>query len=262
MSSEQAGKSRTSLSRPAYRLLLTAYAFAIAACTGSLSPLSHKLKIGQEPYVVFTAEGEGDTGDLFASPVGGGAVYQVTFTRLNEHLPRLNPDGSMLAFVRGDGAAAAVWVMNLINGAERRVTEPGSAEPEGLAWSPDSRTVYVRMATGVLAAAAPPGSPSVTALEGQARGAGDSALAVLVGDPVAGQVISCESGGGLCIRVGGESQPLDSVGVEPLRWGGDSVAYRVGDQFVVRPLGGGMTRALRWSKQLEHPRELTYFGPQ
>jgi len=248
------------VSRPAYRLLLTAYAFAITACTGSLSPLSHKLKIGQEPYVVFTAEGEGDTGDLFASPVGGGAVYQVTFTRLNEHLPRLNPDGSMLAFVRGDGAAAAVWVMNLINGAERRVTEPGGAEPEGLAWSPDSRTVYVKMATRVLAAAAPPASPSVMILEGLARGAGDSALAVLVGDPVAGDVVSC--GSGLCIRLGGESQPLDSAGTEPLRWGGDSVAYRVGDEFVVRPLGGGMTRALRWSKRLEHPRELTYFGPQ
>jgi len=248
------------VSRPAYRLLLTAYAFAITACTGSLSPLSHKLKIGQEPYVVFTAEGEGDTGDLFASPVGGGAVYQVTFTRLNEHLPRLNPDGSMLAFVRGDGAAAAVWVMNLINGAERRVTEPGGAEPEGLAWSPDSRTVYVKLATRVLAAAAPPASPSVTVLEGLARGAGDSALAVLVGDPVAGEVVSC--GSGLCIGLGGESQPLDSAGTEPLRWGGDSVAYRVGDEFVVRPLGGGMTRALRWSKRLEHPRELTYFGPQ
>ena len=248
------------MSRPAYRLLLTAYAFAITACTGSLSPLSHKLKIGQEPYVVFTAEGEDDTGDLFASPVGGGAVYQVTFTRLNEHLPRLNPDGSMLAFVRGDGAAAAVWVMNLINGAERRVTEPGGAEPEGLAWSPDSRTVYVKLATRVLAAAAPPASPSVTVLEGLARGAGDSALAVLVGDPVAGEVVSC--GSGLCIRLGGESQPLDSAGTEPLRWGGDSVAYRVGDEFVVRPLGGGMTRALRWSNRLEHPRELTYFGPQ
>ena len=26
----------------------------------------------------------------FASPVGGGTVYQVTFTRVNEHLPRLN----------------------------------------------------------------------------------------------------------------------------------------------------------------------------
>ena len=61
---------------------------------------------------------------------------------------------------------------------------------------------------------------------------------MLVGDPVAGQVISCESGGGLCIRVGGESQPLDSVGTEPLRWGSDSVAYRVGDLVVVRPLGG------------------------
>jgi hypothetical protein len=212
---------------PSHLLLLTSHVVFLASCTGSLSPLSHKLKIGQEPYVVFTAEGEGGTGDLFASPVGGGLVYQVTFTRLNEHLPRLNPDGSMLAFVRGDSAAAAVWVMNLINGAERRVTEPGGAAPEGLAWSPDSRTVYVKVATGVLAAAAPPASPSVTALEGQARGAGDSALAVFVGDPVAGEVISCESGGGLCIRVGGESQPLDSGGTEPLRWGGDSVAYRV-----------------------------------
>lgn len=243
-------------------LLLTSCAVLLSFCTGSLSPLSHKLKIGEEAYVVFTADGEGGSGDLFASPVGGGAVYQVTFTRLNEHLPRLNPDGSMLAFVRGDGPTVAVWVMNLINGAERRVTEQGSAEPQGLAWSADSKTVYVKVANGVLAAAAPPGSPSVTSLEGQARAAGDSALAVLVGDPVAGEVMGCTSGGGLCVRMGSETQPLDSAGTEPLRWGGDSVAYRVGDQFVVRPLGGGTTRALRWSKQLEHPRELTYFAPQ
>jgi WD40 repeat protein len=232
------------------------------ACTGSLSPLSHKLKIGEEPYVVFTADGEGGTGDLFASPVGGGAVYQVTFTRLNEHLPRLNPDGSMLAFVRGDGPAAAVWAMNLINGAERPVTKEGGGQPQGLAWSADSKTIYVKVADGVLAATAPPAGASVTPLEGQARSAADSALAVLVGDPVAGEVISCASGGGLCVRLGSVSQPLDSAGTEPVRWGADSVAYRVGDQFVVRPLGGGTTRALRWSKRLEHPRELTYFAPQ
>ncbi|HEU5154171.1 MAG TPA: hypothetical protein VFU03_05550 [Gemmatimonadales bacterium] len=243
-------------------MLLTSHVVFLASCTGSLSPLSHKLKIGQEPYVVFTADGEGDTGDLFASPVGGGAVYQVTFTRLNEHLPRLNPDGSMLAFVRGDGATSAVWVMNLINGAERRVTEPGGAEPQGLAWSADSKTIYVKVATGVVAAAAPPATPSVTSLEGAARAAGDSALAVLVGDPVAGEVTSCARGGGLCVLLGGESQRLDSAGTEPLRWGADSVAYRVGDQFVIRPLGGGTTRALRWSRRLEHPRELTYFAPQ
>ncbi|HSE68656.1 MAG TPA: hypothetical protein VLB12_16815 [Gemmatimonadales bacterium] len=247
---------------PSHFLLLTSYFLLLTSCTGSLSPLSHKLKIGQEPYVVFTADGEGGTGDLFASPVGGGAVYQVTFTRLNEHLPRLNPDGSMLAFVRGDDTTSAVWVMNLINGAERRVTEQGAVEPQGLAWSADSKTVYVKVANGVLAAAAPPGSPSVTPLEGKARAAGDTALAVLVGDPVAGEVLSCASGVGLCVRVGSESQPLDSAGTEPVRWGGDSVAYRVDDQFVVRPLAGGTTRALRWSKRLEHPRELTYFAPQ
>ncbi|HEY7027033.1 MAG TPA: hypothetical protein VH438_05475 [Gemmatimonadales bacterium] len=241
---------------------LTSHFLLLTSCTGSLSPLSHKLKIGEEPYVVFTADGEGGTGDLFASPVGGGTVYQVTFTRLNEHLPRLNPDGSMLAFVRGDGSTAAVWVMNLLNGAERRVTEPGGAEPQGLAWSADSKTVYVKVANGVLAAAAPPAGPSVTSLEGQALAAGDSALAVLVGDPVAGEVVSCPSGAGLCVRLGDESQQLDSAGTEPVRWGADSVAYRVGDQFVVRPLAGGTTRALRWSKRLEHPRELTYFAPQ
>ncbi len=211
---------------------------------------------------MFTADGEGGSGDLFASPVSGGTVYQVTFTRLNEHLPRLNSDGSMLAFVRGEGGTAAVWVMNLINGAERRVTEPGGAEPQGLAWSPDSRTIYVKSATSVIAAAAPPSRLSVTPLEGVGRGAADSALAVLVGDPAAGEVMDCPAGAGLCIRLGSGSQPLDSAGTEPLRWGTDSVAYRVGDQFVVRPLGGGMTRALRWSKRVEHPRELTYFAPQ
>ncbi|MEO8139520.1 MAG: hypothetical protein ABI742_07745, partial [Gemmatimonadota bacterium] len=69
---------------PAAGLLL------LVACRGSLSPLSNKIEVGKEPYIVFTADGEGGVGDLFASPLQGETQFQITFTRVDERLPALS----------------------------------------------------------------------------------------------------------------------------------------------------------------------------
>ena len=100
----------------------------LAACSGSLSPLSNKVKVGQEAYVILVADGEDGLGDLFASSTGGGVAFQITFTRVDERLPALAPDGVSLAFVRarapGDTSELHVAVMNLLNGTERSLDLP------------------------------------------------------------------------------------------------------------------------------------------
>src|SRR6267142_409397 len=68
----------------AHRSLLTALALLaaglLAACRGTLSPLSNRLKIGEESYIVFSADGEDGLSDLFASPPSGSPTFQITFT--------------------------------------------------------------------------------------------------------------------------------------------------------------------------------------
>ncbi|TFG50583.1 MAG: hypothetical protein E4H38_03320, partial [Gemmatimonadales bacterium] len=117
----------------------------LAACRGTLSPLSNKVEIGQESYIVFAADGEDGVGDLFASSPGGGTAWQITFGRVDERLPALSPDGVMLAFDRGrlpgDTTTRSVVVMNLLNGAERQVVAPGVLRPSAIAWSADGERI-------------------------------------------------------------------------------------------------------------------------
>ncbi len=262
------------------RALCAGLLLAAAACRGTLSPLSNKLKVGEEAYVVFSAAGEGGLGDLFASPAQGGTIHQVTFSRVDERLPALSPDGVMLAFTRsrlpGDSTLVHVAVMNLLNGKERRIAGELGGAPTALAWSEDGATLYARTAAGIRAVPAPP-APG----EWQVSPAGDSVFAVRVGQPVFGVVTACPASDpdadavpsrpaaeppshGLCIRLPSDSLvPLASSGEAPARWAGDSVAYRDGADWVVRPLAGGKARVLRWTRPITPPAALTVFpGPQ
>ena len=49
--------------------------------------------------------------------------------------------------------------------------------------------------------------------------------------------------------------------VSPFRWGSDSVAYTEGASLVVRPLGGGRSRIVEWSKAPSRPRDGSYWAP-
>ena len=247
----------TSVLSPQSSLLL------LAACTGSLSPLSHKLQIGEEPYLMFSGLGEDGQGDLFASAEGGGPVFQATFTRLDERLPVLGPDGSVVAFVRSasreDSSSAVVIVMNLINGAERKLSEAGTIVPENMAWSPDGKRLYVRTGAGILASAAPPARTVFAPVSTEERAAADSALAVIVGNPPFAAVVNCSSGG-LCLRTTSDTVlPLDSGARLAVRWTPDSVALLVGSDWTIRPLAGGRSRTLRWTGGPASAADLTLF---
>ncbi len=246
------------------RLVLDTPLLLLAGCLGSMSPLSNRVKVGEEPYLVFVADGEAGGADLFVSRADGGTVFPITFTRLDERTPALSPDGGVVAFVRsstpGDSETAAVWVMNLLNGAERRLTEPGAVVASRLAWSVDGGTLYARTAGGVMLLPAPPSASEARAATGPEALAGDSALAVLLGDPPIARALPCADGTGLCsIGASGVPDKLAEGARDPLRWGVDSLAYFIGDELVVRPLGGGRTRTLNWVKPPPHARDGDYF---
>jgi WD40-like Beta Propeller Repeat len=244
--------------------LLSTLLLALPACRGTLSPLSNRLKIGEEAYVLFVADGEDGLGDIFASAPTGGKVFQVTFTRVDERAPALSPDGSMVAFVRGripddTSQGTIVAVLNLVNGAERSYDVPASA----VAWSGDGATLYFRTADGLQESPAPPAAPRLAAATGAAAAAADSALRVLLGDPPLGEARACADGVGVCAWLsGGDTASLSVRGEAPARWGADSVTYLEEGGYVIRPLAGGIPRELRWSTPVRHPRGLTYFGGQ
>jgi len=231
-----------------------------AACRGTLSPLSNRIEIGQESYIVFAADGEDGMGDLFASAPLGGPAWQITFSRVDERLPALSPDGVMLAFDRGrlpgDTATRSVVVMNLLNGSEREVIAPGVLHPQAIGWSTDGRRVVVRGASGTVAVPVPPASAEPVAATAEES----AQLGVRLGEDLAAEARVCSGGSGVCVVLSnGDEITLDSAAVSPVAWYGDSVAYLRSGQWVIHPLAGGHTRLLRWERVVINPRSISRF---
>jgi hypothetical protein len=258
----------------AHRSLLTALALvaagALGGCRGTLSPLSNRLKIGAESYIVFSADGEDGLGDLFASPPSGSPTFQITFTRVDEREPTLSPDGVTLAFLRSrnptDTTQVTLALLNLQNGAERRIAlDPGYAaeSPLRLAWAPGGNAAYLRTRVRTLRTPAPPASLELTLVPPNQLAASDSAFSVPLGDPPVGEAFDCAAGKGVCARLAsGETVMLSPEGSDPFRWGTDSVGFREDGAYVVQPLGGGRVRTIRLAETVRHAREFTYFAGQ
>ncbi|HWA17193.1 MAG TPA: hypothetical protein VG817_12210 [Gemmatimonadales bacterium] len=238
------------------------FLLAMLGCRGTLSPLSNRIDIGQESYFVFVADGEDGLGDLFAAAPVGGQAYQITYTRLDEQQPRLSPDGVVLAFLRrshGDSARLEPVFMNLVNGAERTIADAGDVT--ALAWSADGTQLYLRGASGIKVVDAPPARSVVRTVDGAMLATADSAFKVLLGEPPVGEAISCEQGG-VCASVASGVTLLAAEGKFPANWGKDSLVYSVGNDLIVRPLGGGATRTVRFTGALKSPRQVSLFLSQ
>jgi len=249
------------------RLLVTCHLLLVTlllGCRMSLSPLGNRLEVGAESYVVFEAGGEDGQGDLYASPASGGPIFPITFSRVHETAPALSPDGTMLAYIRApresDSAGYRVWVMNLLNGAEREVPVSPVGAPRRVAWSRDGQRLFVRTSGGDLVAPAPPASPGLQPATGALQPAADSAFQVVLGDPPFAIVTRCADGAGLCVSPdSGDAQVLASGGRDPFMWGTDSVGYFVGNDIEIRPLGGGLTRRMSWANSPDRPKTATQF---
>jgi hypothetical protein len=231
----------------------------LAGCRGTLSPLSNKLEIGQESYFLFVADGEDGLGDLFAAAPVGAQSFQLTFTRLDERAPSLSPDGVMVAFLRsrapGDSTAAVV-IMNLVNGAERLLSDVG--EVRALAWSRDGARLFLRTPSGIRAVPAPPAASAISKVEAGEHAIADSAFKILLGDPPVGEAVACEQGG-ICALLPSGLSVLSADGTSPARWGSDSLIYAAGNELIVRPLGGGANRMIKFTGNLRNPRGVTLF---
>ncbi|MEO8451055.1 MAG: hypothetical protein ABI647_14755 [Gemmatimonadota bacterium] len=229
-----------------------------SACT--VTPLTNKVAPGNDAFVVVVGEGDDGATDLFAAPAGGGAFTRFTFNRPAEDLPRLDPAGTRLAFLRRgadrDSAVSLVVLDLRDNGEERVILPPPMPYPTGLGWSRDGSALIVRAGQLYRLPASPKLGKVVPVPATEAAGA-DSLLDELLGDPPQGVARLC--GGRACIvAIGGDSLMLGEAARDPVRWGPDSVAYFVGDAVEIRPLAGGRTRRPTWSGMPLHARLLTY----
>jgi len=254
----------------AVRRRATAFAATLGACvlggcSGTLPPLRGQIEVGREAYGIVVAGGDAAGGDLYAVRASGGPVIPVTFSNVGEMRPALSPDGVRLVFLRGravgDSTPGSVWVMNLQTGGEREIVLPKDAGvPRQVGWSRDGRTVTVAAGSG-LYRAGPPNEGKAVHVTASERAVAESSLAVLLGDPVFARVVPCAEPGALCV-VGDTGTPglLAEDARAPARWGTDSVAFLVGDEIEVRPLGPGLARRIDWSGLPGRARELTAFG--
>ncbi len=259
------GLSPASLQSPSpLTLLLFPLTLFLLACDPTLPPLRGQMEVGQDPYAVFVGGAELN-GDLYAVRPDGGPAVPITFTTVAELKPALSPDGGALAFLRGasinDSTPATVWVMNLLSGSEREVVLPkGAGRPQQVGWDAGGLALIVSAGNALYRAKAPPAAADSRPVPSSERARAESALAVLLGDPVFARVVPCEAGSDLCVTGASGGPGLLARGArDPVRWGPDSVAFFVGDAVEVRPLGPGRPRRLAWSKPPERPRQMTFF---
>ena len=237
----------------------------VGAC--QFTPLMNRIDVGQEPIVVFVAEGSDGSTDLFASSSAGGTVFQLTYNRPVESNPALAPGGVLLAFLRhplrADSTGRELVVMNLANNNERRIALPESAGAlMQLAWLEDGSAIILKTTTGIWRVNPPPAKPDPTHLDPEKSVAAETTLAVTLGKPVIAWAAECRSTPGICALVNGEEiQQLSEIGTAPFRWGTDSVAWFIDERIEVRPLGGGKTRQLIWSNPPSNPRQAAWARP-
>ncbi|MES2125248.1 MAG: hypothetical protein V4503_11235 [Gemmatimonadota bacterium] len=236
-------------------------ALLLAGC--NLSPLRNRIKVGEEPIVIFVGEGIDGHTDLFAVPASGGSIAQLTFTPLLESMPRINARGDVVAFIRArDTAATAaneVVVMNLLNGAERAVPLPdGAGHIKAIAWGPGDSALYLRSDGGTWRASTPPAPTSVVAATGSDFVQADSVFELWVGEPRFARLFPCQGGGVCAVGPRVDTTVLSEQGRDPLRWGSDSVAWFEGDGMVVRGIGPGTVRRILWKRPPLHPRDGSY----
>jgi hypothetical protein len=237
----------------------------LAACESSFLPLRGKFEVGRDPMVVFVGGDSPAGGDLYAVPTSGGRAIPITFSTVGEMRPALSPDGGTVAFLRAgsltDSAPASVWVLNLINGAERQVGLPEDAgPPEQVGWADGGRSLVLSAGGRLYRAEAPPAEGTAKAIPIAQRASAESALAVLLGRPAFATAVPCANAEDLCVVSDTGAPALFARGArEPARWGDDSVAYLEGDRLMVRPLAAGRARQVEWSALPARPRQLSVF---
>jgi hypothetical protein len=246
------------------RLRAAAIVVAVALVSGacSFSPLNHHIKIGEESFAIFVAEGVDHHVDLFAVPGTGGTAAQLTFTALIETHPRLSPRGDVVAFLRMrdtlPGTPRDVVLMNLLGGGEVTIPMPASAgTPQLVAWADDETMLYIRTDRGAWQANAPPAKPDAKPVPAASAAVADSMLQLWLGTPRFARAFSCPVG--ICVvGANGDTTAVAHNGTDPMRWGPDSLAWFDRNTIVVRSLGPGNSRIISWENGPNNPHDGTF----
>lgn len=241
----------------------TLFLLLTSAC--GVTPLTNKIDVGAEAFVIGVGEAADGMTDLFAGSAAGGAVSRVTFNRRQEQVPRLSGSGTLLVFLRSSPVETAepepeIVMLDLRSMAERGARLPREAgRAMTVAWLPGDSAIVVRTGDAIWTLTADSASGAFIRLAGADSARADSALAVLLGDPPMAMVVDCGGRPGLCVRTAsGETSTLDSAATAPFRWGADSIAYSLSGTVTVRPLAGGRSRIPPWRAAPNAFRELSY----
>jgi hypothetical protein len=239
--------------------------FLLFAAACGVTPLTNKIDVGTDAFVIGVGEASDGMTDLFAAPAGGGTITRVTFNRLQEQGPRLSGSGTLLVFLRSSPVETTdpepeIVMLNLESMAERGARLPREAgAPVAVGWLTGDTAIAVRTGDAIWSLPATLASSEFTRLAGADSARADSSLAVILGDPPRAMVVDCSGGTGVCVRtVSGELSTLDSAATSPLRWGADSIAYSMGGTVTIRPLAGGRSRTPPWRGAPASFRELSY----
>jgi hypothetical protein len=247
-----------------------AFALVLLASCRGVSPLTNRIAVGHDPFVVLVGEAPDGWTDLFAVAAEGGEAVRFTFTRNLESVPALDPTGGVVAFVRrpvtDPDSRATLVIMNLINSAEREVPLPADlGTPQRVGWDRDGRTLYIRGDARVMATPAPPAPTALEQIGPDHRRwpEADTALTVLLGTPAFARVQPCtgETREFCVVSPDGAESRLGASLRHPFRWGADSLGYLERGRLLVRPLAGGRSRVVDWVNAPANPRQLSYWSP-
>jgi len=236
--------------------LTIAIALIVTGC--SVSPLTNKIKVGEEPFVVGVGEGSDGFTDLYAALAMGGNFFRLTFNRAEERHPRLSPEGTSVAFARRNTTAEpwSLVVLDLRSNREAATPLPKAlGEPEAIGWSGDGSRVVVR-GTGSMVTPAPPLALWLRPVSLDSANWADSVISELLGDPPSARIGRCEEEA--CVIGGADTTRLAGV-TGPIRWGADSIAYMGSTGWEIRPLAGGRVRRPEWKLMPANLREMTYY---
>ena len=78
------------------------------------------------------------TGDIYVVSSAGGSRHALTRAPEQEYQPALSPEGRRIAYIRGDGEDAQVWLMNADGSGQHQLTRSSGEKARPL-WSPGGR---------------------------------------------------------------------------------------------------------------------------
>ncbi|NOT07270.1 MAG: hypothetical protein HOP28_03600 [Gemmatimonadales bacterium] len=238
---------------------LGALAMTAAAC--AVTPLTNRIDVGEEPFVVGVGNGPDGFTDLYAAPAGGGNFVRLSFNRAREEGPKISPDGGRVAFFRRAEAGGGTWslvVMDLLTTGERSTLLPnGAGTPVRLGWSHDGRRIGLWAGPLYLVDEANP-AETIHPIAGDSVPIVDSLTREFVGSPPIGAIEACRDGGECILTREGQLTLLGPATSGAIRWTSDSVAYFIGDDFEIRPLGGGRSRRPSWTTRPDSLRSLSF----